>query len=754
MDRAEAGNGGCVVTHPFLQSYADQGFRLVFWPAIGDSKGPREEGWQRKPYTLTDYKDGYRVGLMTGHEVAPGRFLHDVDIDWAAGSLIAQRMLPSTGFVYGRASKKVSHCFYTCPEPLASFRYEDVDKTCLIELRGTKTNGEIGLQTMVPPSIWTKEGKQEPLTFVAQQHPAHVEAPVLKQRVCLAAIGILLAKHLGLNGFGHEPRLMVAGFLLRAGVDKEDVKAIGRAISPYTNNTEVHDVETSVESTVSALASNQKKVKGGPALAKHIGARGKAVVARIGEWLGHDASLLVLDNAPMNSARTFVDKRYTLDDVRTLHHQSGVFYKYALPAYAEHDEPAVRSELWKFLDEAKVWVKGDEGEKILASYTPNTSKVSNVLDALRGAANLPTTQMPPRWLAGEFSLDPIDVLACPNGLLHIPTRTMHPATPHFFTLNGIDFDYEPQAAVPQRWLDFLAALWPDDAESQEAVQEMFGYMLTPDTRFQKIFLMVGPPRSGKGVQGRILQRLVGERNTCSPTLAAFGRDFGKQVLVGKTLALISDARIGGRTDTASVAETLLSISGEDTQTVERKFLPDWNGKLSTRFLLLTNELPRIGDVSGALAKRFIVLVLKESFYGKEDLGLFDKLVVELPGILNWALEGRDRLYSRGYFQQPASADDLIQEFQDLGSPEATFLKTKTAISPGHSVAQKELFAAWQRWCEENGREHAGTAQSFGRNVRAVLSWITTRQLGPAGAQERHWEGLRLLNPEESADVPF
>jgi putative DNA primase/helicase len=260
-------------------------------------------------------------------------------------------------------------------------------------------------------------------------------------------------------------------------------------------------------------------------------------------------------------------------------------------------------------------------------------------------------------------------------------------------------------------------------------------------------MIVGPPRSGKGVTGRVLRRLIGERNTCSPTLASFGRDFGKQVLIGKTLALIADARISGRTDTAVVAETLLSISGEDAQTVERKFLPDWNGKLAVRFLLLTNELPRIGDVSGALAKRFIVLALAKSFYGEEDLGLYDRLLPELPGILNWALEGRDRLYERGHFIQPASAAELMQEMADLGSPEATFLRECTRVERGALVSHKALFEAWKTWCAENGRDHVGTLQSFGRNIRAALpAGVTTKRVGGRGEQERHWEGLRVEMP--------
>ena len=99
-----------------------------------------------------------------------------------------------------------------------------------------------------------------------------------------------------------------------------------------------------------------------------------------------------------------------------------------------------------------------------------------------------------------------------------------------------------------------------------------------------------------------------------------------------------------------VVEELLSISGEDAKTISRKYLPDWTGMLKTRFLLLTNELPSIEDESGALASRFIVLALKNSFYGREDPRLFDRLEPELSGILTWALDGWDRLDSRGYFR--------------------------------------------------------------------------------------------------------
>ena len=87
------------------------------------------------------------------------------------------------------------------------------------------------------------------------------------------------------------------------------------------------------------------------------------------------------------------------------------------------------------------------------------------------------------------------------------------------------------------------------------------------------------------------------------------------------------------------AERLLSISGEDEQQIDRKFLPPWQGKLHVRFWIFANELPRITDASGALASRFVLVTLRNSFLGREDLQLTEKLLTELPGILNAALGG-------------------------------------------------------------------------------------------------------------------
>src|SRR5262249_60214323 len=107
--------------------------------------------------------------------------------------------------------------------------------------------------------------------------------------------------------------------------------------------------------------------------------------------------------------------------------------------------------------------------------------------------------------------------------------------------------------------------------------------------------------------GRVRGMLLGDRSVWGPMVASMAEQFGLSTLIGKSVAIIADARISGRTDTAVITERLLSISGEDALSIPRKFLPDWNGKLPTRFTLMTNEMPPIQGSSSRLASRFFIL---------------------------------------------------------------------------------------------------------------------------------------------------
>jgi putative DNA primase/helicase len=374
--------------------------------------------------------------------------------------------------------------------------------------------------------------------------------------------------------------------------------------------------------------------------------------------------------------------------------------------------------------------------------------IADVAHALASLTVLSSRTKAPAWIGTDGPFPADEILACRNGLVHLPSLVADknhftPPTPRFFSPNCLDFDFDLEAPAPSAWLGFLGELLPDDPQSIETLQDWFGYCLTPDTRQQKILMLVGPKRSGKGTIARVLRGLVGPENVAGPTLSSLATNFGLWPLIGKTVAMIQDARLSGRTDAAAVTERLLSISGEDAQTIDRKNLPPVTVKLYVRFILLTNELPKLSDSSGALPGRMVLLRLTRSWYGKEDTALTDRLLAELPGILLWAIEGWRRLRDRGRFIQPDAGKEMVGDLEDLASPVGAFVRDRCILEPGRRVSVEELFAAWKAWCEAKGRKEPGTEQTFGRDL--IAAFATLRKVRPRDGEDRYrgYEGIGL-----------
>jgi putative DNA primase/helicase len=448
----------------------------------------------------------------------------------------------------------------------------------------------------------------------------------------------------------------------------------------------------------------------------------------------------ILDRGkPLVTARKFLAEKHREGSLPTLFRQDKTFFSWTGSHYAEIQDDDVRSELYAYLE--KAFCKTPRDGVVL--YNPKKNNVGNIMDALHAAVNLPAKVRAPAWLDGRDRPAPSDVIACTNGLLDARTLQLLPATPLFFSRNALSFPYDENAAEPTEWLAFLDAIWPEDQGAIACLQEIFGYLLTGDTRHQKAFLVIGPKRSGKGTVGRVLTRLLGEVNVVNPTLGQFATNFGLAPLIGKRLAIISDARLGGRADDQAIAERILTITGEDSVTIDRKHKTAWTGRLETRFLIMSNELPRLSDSSGALASRFVVLTMTRSFYGNEDMDLGDRLLAELPGILNWALVGLKRLHDRGHFLQPISSSEVQQELADLGSPVGTFIRDTCEVAPGRRVPVDELFERWRLWCTAQGREHPGTAQNLGRALRSVVPALKVIQPRCESGRQRMYEGVGL-----------
>jgi putative DNA primase/helicase len=428
----------------------------------------------------------------------------------------------------------------------------------------------------------------------------------------------------------------------------------------------------------------------------------------------------------MAVAREYVEQHCRHDSgALTLRYWRGGWWQWRTSHWTEIENRAVRGMLYRFTENAVY-----PGPKGPLPWLPTARKVYDVADALTAITLLPEDTDQPCWIDGRENGN---IVAVGNGLLDVTSRHLHSHTPHFFNTTAVPFDYAADAGAPARWLEFLSDLWPKEPEAIDVLCEWFGYVISGRLDLHKILLMVGPTRGGKGAIARVLTALVGRQNVAGPTLHSLSGDFGLAPLLGKPLAIISDARFSGK-GAGVVVERLLAISGEDGITVNRKFRDQWTGKLPSRLHIISNELPKLGDASTAIVGRFVLLMLIRSWLGKEDHNLEQRLHAELPAILNWSLDGLERLTGNdGRFTRVPAADDAIIQMRDLASPVAAFVRQECEIGAQHEIAADDLFTAYRTWCETNEHPKSSTAV-FGRDLRAAVPSVRKVR---RGTTDRH-----------------
>src|SRR5258708_34824429 len=128
----------------------------------------------------------------------------------------------------------------------------------------------------------------------------------------------------------------------------------------------------------------------------------------------------------------------------------------------------------------------------------------------------------PCWLEPDGMPPPMECVAFPNGILHLPTKVWHQATPNFLNTTVLPYEYDAEATCPL-WIQTLDQWFPpkDNGEPADEVlllQEIYGYLCSMDTRAQAMFFFLGFPGSGKSTAATVARAIVGAQNGCSPVV--------------------------------------------------------------------------------------------------------------------------------------------------------------------------------------------------------------------------------------------
>jgi hypothetical protein len=294
-------------------------------PYARRTKHPTAKDWQTWRFAEADIPKAFpqdgNLGMFDGY----GGFT-DVDVDSPEALCLAPAFLPATGLVHGRPSKPRSHRWHQCDPAPRTIAFddpcarEDGVKARLLEVRGLKVDGSVGLQTMCPPS---QHPEGEILAWDAYGAPVIIAADVLLQRAHRLAAASLLLRYCPGSGDRHDFVLALAGTLVRAGWTTEEAETFIVPIMEAAGDEKARARPADIRDTFERFAAGIA-VTGLPRLAELV--TDKRIVDKIIEWLGLRQHARPAD-APVPEAERWP---HPLDDV-AYHGLAGDFVRIVAP---------------------------------------------------------------------------------------------------------------------------------------------------------------------------------------------------------------------------------------------------------------------------------------------------------------------------------------------------------------------------------------------------------------------------------------
>ncbi|WP_226668720.1 phage/plasmid primase, P4 family [Metabacillus litoralis] len=338
-----------------------------------------------------------------------------------------------------------------------------------------------------------------------------------------------------------------------------------------------------------------------------------------------------------------------------------------------------------------------------------------------------------------------------NGMLSLTTFTLHPHSHEFLSTVQIPIEYNPNATAPL-FMNFMKDITIDDSQLINVHQELIGYWLTVETKAEKAVYYYGGGANGKSVMASIVTALVGEDNVSSVPLSEFSQTFGMENLIGKSLNIAAENEMGGK---ALKTENFKAIVSGDNITINIKYRPAINYRPYCRLVFLVNNLPDSSDVTEGYFRKIIIVPFPRTFKKEErNVELKNELLKELPGILNWAIQGLKRLRSNNYqFSECKAIKETESAYHDEQNPVREFFHSHVVQVGGSRTKQSDFYNMYSQWLTVQGIDDKGTKsrQVFWRYFKVILDSENIPIVKKKVKGTVYYDGIKLI---ELGDLHF
>lgn len=310
-----------------------------------------------------------------------------------------------------------------------------------------------------------------------------------------------------------------------------------------------------------------------------------------------------------------------------------------------------------------------------------------------------------------------------NGTINLRTRELQRHTRTDLITKSANVDYDPSATAP-RWEQFMLEVMNGDLELVDFVQRAVGYSMTGDTREHCLFFLYGQGRNGKSTFLEVLRTLFGDfaqQSDFNTFLARKGEGPRNDIARMRGARFVTAAETDGERSFDSAV--LRMLTGGDTIVARRLFEEFSEFVPQHKIWLAANNKPIVKEHSEGFWRRIRIIPFTVRFAAttarRQDKALRRKLERELPGILNWCLDGVAK-WREGGLPVPSAVKKSTDEYREDNDPVGEFIAQRITVSEHQWMSTTELYRHYVEWWTETRGEKSfvGSLAWFSRQLAA------------------------------------
>lgn len=639
-----------------------------------ESKKPVDAEWQKnwisEEEAIAWFGSGQNIGIQVG-EVS--NWICCVDLDSREAVQLAPRFLPDTLKAGKEDDGVATHYIYRSEGAdylkIASGAEE------VLALKASATGA--GHQFVVEPSLHPTKGRYIWMPSFNPASIADVGTGRLEEAVRQLGVAALLLQHLPEKG-RHEYSLSVAGVLLRRGYDAATLERIFDVVWTAARSPRdgvkhalqnVRDTATRVRDGEPIKADNALKEIASGLLVPLLKAADLKRFVGLGQEEGTDEP-----HKPDDDELAL----QWLYGHKTLRSSPHGWMGYKKGHWVRVEDALISQSVTRYLSRSP-------GVRLTANRSSSVSRLAQQHSYIRSDL----------WDAKD------DIVVCANGTLDLNTFELRDHRPEDYAMGGLPFAYNPDAE-PEAWHEFIGArlgnVWP-------FLQEFAGYSLTTDTSHEVALWLLGEGGTGKSTFVEGVLAICGNRAGRLGLSDIERSSFALENVVGKTL-LTATEQPSMFIKQVDILNTL--ISGE-MLAINRKNRPIIDVRTTAKILWAMNSVPKIREEGSGIFRRIKIVKFPKLEERPNPRVKQRIMMIEPPGILNWAIEGLKRLRGRGCFEIPRSVQGAVEEFEYSNDPPRQFVDEMCECGD-FKTPKKVLYEAYKAWCHAYGHKPKSSSQ--------------------------------------------